>query len=62
MCSTSFNIAKTAKTVADFLEDLRKNVGPLAESDLAGLNAIKANDTGIVSPIGENDIVYDWDA
>ncbi|SMR46110.1 unnamed protein product [Zymoseptoria tritici ST99CH_1A5] len=59
--TNSFNIAKSSKNVGDLLANLRSHVSPLGQSELDVANGLKANDTKIVSAIGDEDIVYSWD-
>lgn len=47
--------------MTSFLVELQSRVDDLALSDNQAYNKVKANDTGIVSPIGDHDIVYRFD-
>ncbi|KJX92025.1 hypothetical protein TI39_contig5961g00001 [Zymoseptoria brevis] len=46
----------------DHSVDIQSRVDVLALKDLQAYDEAKANDTGIVSPIGEHDIAYNWDS
>ncbi|SMQ51125.1 unnamed protein product [Zymoseptoria tritici ST99CH_1A5] len=54
-------VAGTPAAVTDFLEQIGTAAAPLAAGEQARLSAYKSNDTNVISPIGEKDVVYRWD-
>ncbi|SMR53030.1 unnamed protein product [Zymoseptoria tritici ST99CH_1E4] len=54
-------VAGTPAAVTDFLERIGTAAAPLAAGEQARLSAYKSNDTNVISPIGEKDVVYRWD-
>lgn len=54
-------MAKTKQAVEDFLADVTTHVQVKADAELKDLNDVKKQNGTIVTPIGDEDILYTWD-